>query len=426
MPHLLPCFRFSFALVALSSVFAAEPEGVLPPQSPLHRGALPNGLRYIIVPHDSPSGDLALRLVVEAGSLDELDDERGYAHFVEHMAFNGTRNLPPRTLRHFFQQLGLPAGSHLNARTSYTWTDYHLNLTQERLDRLDDCLVVLRDYADGLLFLPEEVTREKGVILSEMRTRDTADARIGHELLGATYAGTRLPERSPIGTVEDIENATPERLRAFYTRNYTPNRMTVVVVGAVDPVAMTAKITEAFGSMTTPAGATTPTLILQPPMFEGVRASVLPIPTVTSTQTLLSHIGEQPPDTVDGRREEQLRRLAITALDLRLRQRRDAGSLRVGPPRATMDPVPFGSIVQNRIMVAASAEDWDIAVQLVETELRRALDLGFTQAEIDEVVARRLAELRTAETDEANRTASQLAPCSLRRCRPDAPGSPRR
>jgi zinc protease len=375
----------------------------------LRQGTLPNGVRYVVLPHSSPTGDLSLRLIVDAGSLDEADDERGFAHFVEHMAFNGTRNLPPGTLRYFFQQLGLSAGSHLNAATTYANTIYHLNLTAQRRDRFEDCLIVLRDYADGVLFQPEEVKQESGVILSELRSRDSMDARIGHEIMASLFEGTRLPERIPIGLAEQIETATAEQLKAYYRRNYVPSRMTVVAVGDIDPDQVIEQIESAFSSMEAPADAAARIAVKAPPEPENMRAHVVATPAGTGAQFQLGNLITRPADTEEGRRLELAQRLAMAILDTRLRQRRDAAAFRYGSARAYYDVLPFGSLVHCRVAVGTAADEWSVAVELAETELRRAQQLGFTQAEVDEAVSHQMGSLRTMATDFANFPASRVA-----------------
>ena len=160
-------------------------------------GTLPNGLRYVILPHGSRKGNVALRLIVRAGSLDEHDDERGFAHFVEHMAFKGTRTFPAGTVRLFFETLGVQFGADLNAYTNYTHTQYLLDLPAGRGDRPDEALILMRDYADGQLFLPDEVKRESKVVISEMAAGDarwtTPDARTVKDFI-------RRDEHSPAGS----------------------------------------------------------------------------------------------------------------------------------------------------------------------------------------------------------------------------------
>jgi zinc protease len=213
------------------------------------RGRLSNGLRYVIRPHVSPDRQLSLRLLVHAGSLHESDDERGFAHFVEHMAFNGTKHFPAGELVKFLQRQGAQFGPHVNAHTDHTSTLYKLDLPAGAPDSLATGLRVFRDFADGILFENAEVKRERGVILSELRTRNTPQSDEHRALTDLLYAGTRIPTRTPIGLPAQIERADRAALRRFYDAWYRPENMTVIVVGAISAPEVEALIEKQFASL---------------------------------------------------------------------------------------------------------------------------------------------------------------------------------
>ena len=169
-----------------------------------------------------------------AGSLDENDDERGYAHFVEHMAFNGTTHFPAGELVKFLQRQGAQFGPHINATTPPNETIYKLELPDNSVSTLETGLKVFRDFADGILFQSREVKRERGVILSEERSRHGADETKRLALTDLLYAGTRIPSRQPIGQIAEIEKADATGLRKFYDAWYRPENMIVVIVGEID------------------------------------------------------------------------------------------------------------------------------------------------------------------------------------------------
>lgn len=363
-------------------------------EAPLFTGKLDNGLRYAVLPHASPKGDISLRLIVHAGALDEREDERGFAHFVEHMAFNGTKRHPPGSLRNYFQRLGVTFGADLNASTSYTHTTYLIDLPDGRAEQLDEALGVLRDYADGLLFPADEVRRESGVVVSELRARDSAARRTAIQMIDTLYAGTPLPNREVGGLPEQLEHATPDTLRAFYQRHYVPERMTVLLVGPVEIDAAAAKIKTAFESIGAPAESTNPAPVPTPARFDGIKPSVIVIPTSKGSTVELTALGPRPADTPEGHREELVQRIASAALAQRLRQRREREDMaRYGPPRVGYDAGPAG-LYHHTIGLPTTASSWDDAIGIVETELRNARVNGFNQAEVDEAVSAQLASAR--------------------------------
>ena len=208
-------------------------------------GRLPNGFRYIIQPNRKPEGRVTMHLDVQAGSLMERDDELGIAHFLEHLAFNGSKHFSAGELIPFFQRNGMAFGRDLNAHTSYQETVYKLNLSNTEQHNLDTALTFMRDIADGLRITQEEVDKERGVILSEKAARDSIEHRAGSRLRGKMYAGTRFTNE-PIGEETIIRTVSPATIENFYQAWYRPEQMILVVTGEVEPAAMEKQIAEIF------------------------------------------------------------------------------------------------------------------------------------------------------------------------------------
>src|SRR4051794_10808384 len=181
-----------------------------------HFGTLPNGLRYVVMPNPEPKGRASLRLLVLAGSLEEKDDQRGLAHFLEHMAFNGSTHYPPGTLVEFFQRMGMNFGGDTNANTSFDRTVYMLELAHSDDATITEGLRVLSDDAGGLLLGEEEINKERGVFLSEKRARDSVGYRTFVARFETMLGTTRIPRRQPIGLPEVISNAKRERFLDFW------------------------------------------------------------------------------------------------------------------------------------------------------------------------------------------------------------------
>ncbi len=232
--------------------WAHEQHGTdIPPDSAIIFGRLDNGVRYAVIPNAHPKGRVSIYLNVQAGSLMENPDESGYAHFVEHMAFNGSRNFAPGTLIHFFQQHGMSFGGDTNAHTSRLETVYKLHLADTKEASLVMGLTVLRDFADGITFDPLEVEKEKGVILAEKNARDSETMRNRRMRTAVLYAGTAFVNQT-IGTEESIKTASPEKLRHFYRKWYHPERMVVVAVGDVTPEQIIPLVSRSFQSVSNP------------------------------------------------------------------------------------------------------------------------------------------------------------------------------
>ncbi|MBK1876411.1 M16 family metallopeptidase [Pelagicoccus mobilis] len=252
---------FVFALVSLTVAVAVakrvpwpHENSELEPDPDIVWGVLDNGFRYALLPHDAKEGLVSMRLLVGVGSLDEEEDERGLSHFIEHMAFEGTRNFKPGELIEFFQQLGMSYGVDVNAFTYHDKTVYHLELPQNDEELIGQGLRLYRDYADGILFAPERVENERDVILREKQARSTPSAKITQASFRFSFAGTKLAERNPIGLEWVVEETSVEQLKAFYEKWYRPELMTLVVVGDFDQAMFERKIEENFASLKAPKG----------------------------------------------------------------------------------------------------------------------------------------------------------------------------
>ncbi len=221
----------------------------LEPDERIVWGELENGFKYALMPHRAKPGLVSMRLMVGVGSLDEKDDERGLAHFVEHMAFEGTRNFKPGELIAFFQRLGMSYGVDVNAFTYHDKTVYNLELPQNDAELVEQGLRLYRDYADGILFKPERVENERGVILREKQARDTPSSKIAEASFRFSFTGTKLAQRNPIGLEWVVKETSVEQLKAFYRKWYRPDLMTLVVVGDFDRDDLEARIADNFSSL---------------------------------------------------------------------------------------------------------------------------------------------------------------------------------
>ena len=414
---MLPWFRAALTGLAIASGFAsglvASPAGLdleteVPVASRLVSGRLANGLRYAILPHTARPGAASLRLLVDAGSLDEHDDERGYAHFIEHMAFKGTRHFPAGELVKFLQREGVKFGPHLNAETSYNHTLYRLDFTTATPAQLETGLRVLRDFADGILLEPDEVERERTVILSEDFLRRTPLAAQNAAQTSFLFAGTLLPERPPIGAETTIRSASAARLRDFYATSYHPERLSVIVVGDLDPAATETLIRTQFASIAaaTPVRATVAT---GSPRRSGAVAVALHPSARESTLRL--QIGLVWPDPAGPPRwDDIVRETALQAATQMLSRRLDRLAKSHPAPFsnvAVVSSVPCRGFRELNIVFLPGPGGWQTGLAALEQEIRRVAEHGFTAEEI--VLHQRLAQDNLRRAVEAESVAAPAA-----------------
>jgi zinc protease len=226
----------------------------LPIDPAVRTGRLDNGLTYFIRHNELPKGQAEFYISQRVGSMQEEDNQRGLAHFLEHMAFNGTENFPDKRLLEYLESVGAKFGNNINAGTGFDFTNYTLmNIPVVRQGVVDSALLVLRDWSCGISLHDKEIDAERGVIHEEWRTRQSAQMRIYNQVLPEVYGDNRYGHRLPIGTMEVIDNFKYQELRDYYKRWYRPDLQAVVVVGDIDVDAIEAKIKSLFGPIAMPA-----------------------------------------------------------------------------------------------------------------------------------------------------------------------------
>ncbi len=218
-------------------------------------GKLPNGMTYAILKNATPPGTASIRLRVNGGSLNEHDDQQGLAHFLEHMAFNGSKNVAEGDMIKILERHGLAFGPDTNASTNFGQTLYELDLPKVSDDDLDTGLFLMRETAGNLTLDDGAIDRERGVILGEERARDTPDLHSYMKWSADAFPGQLYPVRLPIGKTDIINTAKHAQFADFYTNFYRPEQVTLIVVGDFDPTAMEAKIKAKFSDWTPAAGA---------------------------------------------------------------------------------------------------------------------------------------------------------------------------
>ena len=352
-------------------------------------GTLKNGMRFAIRRNAEPPGRVSLRLHVGAGSLHEADNQRGLAHFLEHMLFNGSKNFPDvENLLGQMQRLGIAFGSHANAYTSFDETVYMLDLPNIEEQTLKLGFDVMRDFGDGALLESEEIDKERGVILSEKRSRDSVEMRLMEQQFSFLLPDSLITHRFPIGTEKVIKEAQRDRFTSFYEDYYTPANMTFIVVGDIDPLVYKKRVIETFSSMTNPEKpGDAPKLGTIPEGFK-FQAAVFSDKEVKSDDLALGFV--QDLETASDSVSNRVKRYPLSVANSIIGRRFEILAKKEGSPISSgsagrfewFNAIEFGSID-----VTAVEGKWKEAVPVMEQELRRALQHGFTTAELDETKA---------------------------------------
>ncbi|MGQ0553650.1 MAG: M16 family metallopeptidase [Planctomycetota bacterium] len=372
-------------------------------------GSLPSGLRWAWMDHAEPRERSQIRLHVDVGSLAESAPELGMAHVLEHMAFNGSRNFAPGTLVEWFQKHGMAFGADTNASTDFSATVYRLDLPRSDEDTLREGLTMLRDVADGLLLLPDEVAAELGVIDGEERERDSAGFRAWRAELADRFAGTRIPQRIPIGEAPVRARFDAPALRAFYERWYHPRAMTLILVGDLGGRNPEPLILELFGDMPARAAAPLPEPALgQPLLATRTFTHHSPeIPLVTLSVSRLTEFVEEPLTAATALRDVPLL-FARRMLDLRLREISKESEAPFLEASAD-DAEAFRVLDGEELAIVCEPDRWRDALGRGEQELRRALEHGFQMPELEEVRRDWLRGLDEAVQRQATRPSAALA-----------------
>ena len=249
-------FRKSLFVAMLLMVASAAMAQMMPPlpvDKDVTMGKLDNGLTYYIRYNNWPENRAEFYIAQRVGSIQENDDQRGLAHFLEHMCFNGTQNFEGNEVIRWCESIGVKFGEDLNAYTSIDRTVYNIsNVPTDRKSALDSCLLILHDWADGLTLDPAEIDKERGVIHEEWRLRTSPQMRMLERCLPNLYPGSKYGQRMPIGKMEIVDNFKPQTLRDYYEKWYRPDNQAIIVVGNVDVAYIEKKIKELFGGIKMP------------------------------------------------------------------------------------------------------------------------------------------------------------------------------
>jgi zinc protease len=380
----------------------------LPVDTAIVRGELPNGLHYLIRHNSLPLKRAELRLVVNAGSILEDDAQRGVAHFVEHMAFNGTKRFPKADIVNFLERSGGRFGADLNAYTSFDETVYQLQIPTDTARLVNTALDILEDWAHDITFDPTEIKKERGVVIEEWRTGLSAETRVQNKQFPVMLRGSKYATRLPIGTKENLERFPAALARQFYREWYRPELMTVVAVGDFDVKEMEASIRERFSRIPKSVNPKPRTYASVPNHDETLVSIETDKEYPSAEVTLLWMKQRDSTRTVADMRRQFVASLYDGMVNARfgeLAQRPDAPFAYAGSGR--------GSFVRTKdayqLFAAVKESGFESAAEAMLAEAERISRFGFTQTELDRLRTNYLRSLEQAYAERAKTNSSVFA-----------------
>ncbi len=355
------------------------------PDPDWHFGTLDNGLRYAVRRNSVPPGQVAIRVRIDAGSLAERENERGFAHFIEHLSFRGSKGVPDGEAKRIWQRLGATFGSDTNAQTTPTQTVYQLDLPSATVASVDKSLELLAGMMAAPNLSQAAIDAERPVVLAEQREQPGAQVRFSDLIRETFFAGQPLAERSPIGNIKTLEAATPEAVRAFHDRWYRPGRTVVILVGDIDPAVAGRLIAEKFGGWKgvgpDPADPDFGTPDPSQPTGAALVEPSLP-PLVAMAVIRPWHFNQ---DTVVFNQKRMVDMLAARIINRRLESRARAGGSFI-QAQVDLDDVSR-SVNGTFVNIMPIGDDWEAAVRDVRAVIADAMANPPAQAEVDRAVS---------------------------------------
>ncbi|MCK4343616.1 MAG: insulinase family protein [Phycisphaerae bacterium] len=387
----------------LVTQFAAAEK--LPSDERIQTGTLKNGVKWMYRQHDLPPGKMALMIHVDTGSLNETEEQRGLAHFTEHMSFNGSENFPPGDLVPYFESIGMQFGPDLNAFTSFDQTSYMLFLPDTETETVDKGLMVLSDYAFRLLLLDEEIEKERGVILSELRAGLGPNQRLRDKFFERVFAGMHISERLPIGLEKVIKGATRSVFEDYYRTWYRPENVTLMVVGDAAPEPYLPQIEKWFGQYQAPV----PSQPQKGPefkLFAQERAFIITDPEHAKGNVDFYNIepGRPAITTVAQARVELIEQLGSWIIERRFSERIKKGEASYRSAGANLMDLFHDGVLVNA-EATGEPQDWEKMLEELIIEVNRAREHGFLEPELELAKKEFLANAERAVETEPTRNA---------------------
>lgn len=373
----------------------------LPADSLVRQGVLPNGLTYYIRHNETPKGQADFYIAQKVGSINEEESQRGLAHFLEHMCFNGTENFKGNEVVSWLETKGVKFGYNLNAYTGFDETVYNIsNVPVNNTAVEDSCLLILHDWADGLLLLPEEIDKERGVIHEEWRMRNVGTQRLMEKQLPVMYKDSKYGYRMPIGLMEVVDNFDPQVLRDYYETWYRPDQQGIIVVGDIDVDRIENKIKELFSPIKMPQN---PKIreYAEVPDTEGTIYAIDADPEQSNARATMYFKNDVLPRELRNTQVYLMTDYVTDMITSMLNSRLDELGASADSPYAAAGSVYgnfFAANTKDALTIVALGKDGNItpALAAVYRELLRAIRGGFTVSEYDRAREEYLSALEKA------------------------------
>ena len=362
----------------------------LPMDPAVRYGTLSNGLTYYIYPNQKPAGEAEFYIVQRVGSILEEENQRGLAHFLEHMAFNGTKNFPGKRLIEYLEENGVRFGTDINAYTSFDQTVYNLsNVPTQREGLVDSCLLILHDWSGFISLEGKEIDAERKVIHEEWRTKTGARERIYEQTLPKLFPnGNRYAHRMPIGLMEVVDNFPHQTLRDYYHRWYRPDLQAIIVAGDVDADWMERRIQSLWTDIPRKKDAPERPYYTVPDNPSPIVAIGTDRELTSGTLRISYKYDPQPAETnltLAGQRENFLRSMVISMLAARINDQQQSNTLPSGISLSFSDGDYSISSTKKAFSATASfqKDNWKQAIQTLILQIKRAMVHGFTSEEYE-------------------------------------------
>lgn len=393
---------------------AAAAEAPLPIDPDIRVGKLENGLTYYIKQHHKPEARASLRLAVNAGSVLEDEDQRGLAHFLEHMAFNGTKGFEKMAIVNYLESIGMSFGADVNAYTSFDETVYMLQVPTDSKETLTKGLDILHEWSYALSLDPKEVEKERGVVIEEWRLGRGARERIFDKQFPLMFQGSKYAERLPIGKKSVLETAPVEALERFYKEWYRPDLMAVVAVGDFDPDEMEAMIKERFSTLKNPEGSVRQRKAIVVPTHGETLVSIETDAEMTNTSIqIINKMPHRPEVTKSDYRRNIAESLYHNMLNARFRE---IGKTPSSPFMFASSSTGGWARTTDQFSLWAMAKQGRVedVIDVMVTEVERVNQHGFTESEFTRAKASRLRNYEQSVLEHEKTNSSQFAAEILR------------
>ena len=385
-------FSFVALFVGVAALYAQDQLPQLPLDPNVRIGVLDNGMAYFIRHNELPKGQASFYIYHDVGAVQEDDDQQGLAHFLEHMAFNGSKNLPGKEMIEKLETIGVQFGYNLNAFTSWDCTEYMIKDCPVTEENVDLALLILHDWSQFIELNPTEIDSERGVIMEELRTRDGAGLRAQNDMFRNLFKGTIYERRNLIGYLDGLKSFDYTALENFYHKWYRPEYQALVIVGDIDVDQVESKIKTLMADIPASSADAAQKEVVFVPATETPIVSVFSDPELTQSSVMMFARREALPkelkNTMIGYSVDLIQSFVTNMMNARLEeisQAADAPFLGAG-----MDEGSFGICpTMDATMFSATAHEGriDEAFRAVYTEMERMRRFGFTQSEFERALA---------------------------------------